>query len=469
MGSKIKNNFLHNLKLALTAQGISLLFSILMSLIVPKMLGVEQFSYWQLFIFYSNYVGFFHFGLSDGIYLRYGGTDIEDFSKPHIISQFRLMIVWQLLICLIMIPVLMCTVPNWERGFIWLINGIYLVVANATWYWGYVFQAANKTSVYSTSVILSKAIFIIFVLIMLLIKPNTFIPFILFYVFAQAIALVSVLIKAKDFLFVKQLSLTKTISEAIQNIRIGINLTISNVASNLILGVGRKMVDASAGINSFGMLSLSVSLTSFFLQFISQVSMVMFPALRQINEEKMRHLFLTLRKSVNYLMYLILLGYVPLKAILTLWLPQYKESLYYLMFLLPICVFDGKMQLIFNTYMKVLRKEKSLLLINLCSLILSLILCYIAAFKIKNIVAVAIAMTIAIFIRSWIANIYLSFILKLPYQFTMFSEIGVIILFWIVNIYLKPIVAFGVLFITYSFYIGINYKEILGMVKKFKR
>ena len=277
--------FSKNLIFAFSAQGISLVFSILMSLIVPKMLGVEQFSYWQLFIFYGNYVGFFHFGLSDGIYLRYGGTNIENFNKAHIVSQFRLMIMLQIILCIAILPLVINVIPIWERQFVWLISGIYLIVANATWYWGYVFQAANKTSIYSTSVILSKVIFVVFILLMFVVKPNTFIPFVVFYVFAQAIALVYVLIKAKEFLFIKQLPLIETISEATQNIRIGINLTISNVASNLILGVGRKMVDASAGISSFGMLSLAVSLTSFFLQFISQVSMVMFPALRQINNK----------------------------------------------------------------------------------------------------------------------------------------------------------------------------------------
>lgn len=73
---KEKSAFIKNILYAFLAQGIALFLSVLMSLIVPKILGVEQYSYWQLFIFYTGYVGFFHFGLNDGVYLRLGGQKI---------------------------------------------------------------------------------------------------------------------------------------------------------------------------------------------------------------------------------------------------------------------------------------------------------------------------------------------------------------------------------------------------------
>lgn len=56
-----------------------------------------------------------------------------------------------------------------------------------------------------------------------------------------------------------------------------------------------------------------------------------------------------------------LLVYMPLYYVLNLWLPQYKESLVYLIFLLPLCVYEGKMNLLCTTYFKVLRLEKNYL------------------------------------------------------------------------------------------------------------
>ena len=78
----LKNKFWNNIIFAFLAQGISLFLSVLMSLIVPKFLTVRDFGYWQLFIFYFGYVGFFHFGLNDGVYLKYGGKSYDEMDKP---------------------------------------------------------------------------------------------------------------------------------------------------------------------------------------------------------------------------------------------------------------------------------------------------------------------------------------------------------------------------------------------------
>ena len=72
--NKIKA-FKTNLIYALIAQTISLLLSLIISFIVPKFLGVEEFGYWQLFVFYSSYVNIAQLGISDGLYLRLGGEN----------------------------------------------------------------------------------------------------------------------------------------------------------------------------------------------------------------------------------------------------------------------------------------------------------------------------------------------------------------------------------------------------------
>ena len=71
----LRKKFKNNIFFAFGAQTVSMLMSIMMSLFVPKLLNVTNFGYWQLFIFYYGYVGFFHFGLNDGVYLKYGGVE----------------------------------------------------------------------------------------------------------------------------------------------------------------------------------------------------------------------------------------------------------------------------------------------------------------------------------------------------------------------------------------------------------
>lgn len=74
---------------AFGAQGVSFICSVVTTLLVPKILGVEEFAYWQLFVFYTSYVSFFQLGLNDGIYLQHGGESRDAIDKSLIRSEFN--------------------------------------------------------------------------------------------------------------------------------------------------------------------------------------------------------------------------------------------------------------------------------------------------------------------------------------------------------------------------------------------
>ena len=118
MKNDLTKKFASNLTYAFLAQFLSLMLSVLMSLIVPKLLGVEQFAYWQLF--YSGYVGFFHLGLPDGIYLRYGGTELDKMDKSLLGSQLRVMTTMHIIFSIVGITVLSFLPIEGDRKFVWI-------------------------------------------------------------------------------------------------------------------------------------------------------------------------------------------------------------------------------------------------------------------------------------------------------------------------------------------------------------
>ena len=464
MKNDLTKKFASNLTYAFLAQFLSLMLSVLMSLIVPKLLGVEQFAYWQLFIFYSGYVGFFHLGLPDGIYLRYGGTELDKMDKSLLGSQLRVMTTMHIIFSIIGITVLSFSPMEGDRKFVWIMTAVYMVVTNAFWFLGFIYQAANQTKNYSIATIISKISFTVCVFTLMVFRPENFQIYILLYVLAQGLSLIYCIVKGKAFVFSKQISMKKTLSEMIYNAKIGINLTFSNLASSFILGVGRVMIDATQGISSFGIVSLAISLTNFFLQFISQISMVLFPMLRQFDKEKMKKVFVLVRGGISYLLCAILVLYVPVKFVLSIWLPQYKLSLEYLAILLPLCVFDGKMQLLYNTYLKVLRKEKMLLLINIISLGISAGLCSIGAYVLNNMMAVVICMVAAIAIRSLITNIYLSKIMGVSNEINVIWECVLSLIFIVINLTLPMYIAY----VIYCLVTRNTLMECISFIKKLR-
>ena len=102
------------------------------------------------------------------------------------------------------------------------------------------------------------------------------------------------------------------------------------------------------------------------------------------------------------------LAYYPLSFLLELWLPKYAISISYLATVLPICYFDSKMNLIGNTFFKVLNKQVLLLEINVITIVVSLTLGLLAAYLFNNMYLVILDMVFAIMFRNVLADLLLS-------------------------------------------------------------
>ena len=125
-----------NLSIAFLAQGVSLVLSITMSLLVPKVLGVDEFGYWQLFLFYTSYVGFFHFGLNDGVYLLNGGRVRCELDKRSVNSQFWFGAAFQCVFAGIILSSSLGGGFGDQRGFVLAVTALFLVLNNASGYLG---------------------------------------------------------------------------------------------------------------------------------------------------------------------------------------------------------------------------------------------------------------------------------------------------------------------------------------------
>ena len=74
--------FAKNVIYSILAQIISLAVSFVLTLIVPKFIDEYQYSYWQTYVLYVGYVGVLHFGLLDGLVLRYSKFDYKNWISP---------------------------------------------------------------------------------------------------------------------------------------------------------------------------------------------------------------------------------------------------------------------------------------------------------------------------------------------------------------------------------------------------
>jgi O-antigen/teichoic acid export membrane protein len=459
-------SFSKNLSIAIFSQGISAAIGVVTALIVPKILGVEEFGYWQLFIFYTNYVGFFHFGLNDGVYLINGGKTRAKINKASIASQFYCGAIYQSIIALAIVLFALGDVSNPDRQFVIIATAGFLLLNNLSLYLGYVFQAMNETKLYSFSVMVDRLVFLVPLIVLLITGETDFRLYVYAYAFSKTCELIYCCYKAQDFL---QLGMrdSRILSTVLKSIRVGIKLMLANVANMLIIGVARLLVDINWGIEIFGEVSFALSLVGFVLVFVQQVSMVLFPALRQIDQDRLVGVFTLVRDALGLFLPAVLLLYLPVVSLLLLWLPQYSMGLSLFVFLIPMCIYDGKMDIVGATFLKVLRGEGALLKLNAVTVVFSFVGCMISVYCFHSIKLVMISILVAVIGRSLASEWLIEKRFHIP-----LSMIGVVsavltVIFVITTLYIGGLIAWFITLVAYFIYLLLFKNTLKSCVKAF--
>lgn len=396
-----------NLLSALSAQAISLLTSTANVLLIPKLLGTLPYSYWQLFVFYTGYVGFLLLGLNDGIFLRWGGASRNSLDKADVSFQFIMSVVSQVGVSLFLIAVVCQFDISIERKFVLISTALYIPLYNIAGFLGSVFQAINEMKEYSDSIILTKIISLASTAGLLALCVQSFEAYILSTLFAQFVGL-CVLGKKARFLFMEGVvSFSRGIKSTWKYCASGIKITISSIASMLVIGVCRGCIETGWGVERFGEISVVLSITNFFLLFLQQVSLVLFPSVRRFDTERLTAVYGDMVSVFSALAPLIYLLYFPVIIVLDTWLPQYSSAFNYLGILIGICIFDGRMQLISSTFLKVFRMESMLLAINTFCVFLSSSLSVVGVFFLDSFDVVLWGMVASIVLREVAAELVL--------------------------------------------------------------
>ena len=180
-----------------------------------------------------------------------------------------------------------------------------------------------------------------------------------------------------------------------------------------------------------------MTVSNLLMIFISAVSIVMYPLLKNLSEDTMVKVFSTLRSMLMVPILGMLVVYYPAKCILSVWLPQYAESLRYMALLFPMCVFESKMSMLITTYLKALRKEKTIMIVNIASMLTTLGLTVIMAYALHNLTLTILLLTFALAFRSILGEITLFRILKLSvyrnivWKYSCRLCLSVLLGFWI--------------------------------------
>lgn len=436
--------FFHKILYSVSANLITMVVSIILSLIVPKLLGVEQYGYWQLYTFYVGYVGFFHFGWADGLYLRYGGKYYDELDKSLMHSQYWLLSFLEVVICIGISLFAVFLVKDSNRMVILIATGLNCILILPRTILQFLLQSTGRIKEYARNIILGRLMYAILVLGFLFTGYQRYEFMLLADIIAKIVAMVGLAWVCKDIVFTKGVKLSNSIVEGWKNVSVGIHLLIANIAGMLIIGIVRFAIERVWDISTFGKVSFSLSISNLVLTFISAISIVIFPMIKRSDQSKLPVLYDTVGTLLSGVMVVFLVVYYPVKVFLTLWLPQYVEAIGYFSILFPLSMFEARSSLLINTYLKALRKEKAMLWLNGFSVVLSLVVTWITVFWLKDLTLAIMSIIFLQAVRCFVPDLFLQKDMRMKYSYEVLWDVLAAVVFIVGNWFVGGLQGWGI-------------------------
>ncbi len=435
-----------------------LLISVLLTLFLPNLLGVEQYSYWQLYQFYLTYALYSSLGMCEGMYLKIGGQKYEELNCTKISGQFFALGLYELVMNITVILVISCSAWGTNEKAVLILAIVCAFFEIMRYFIQTVLQASGEIKTYSHIAFLEQVLFLGLVLAVVFIGSKEFLLLIYAQILARIVALIYAVIKCKRVVISPIGSMKNVLTSSKNAVKLGYKLLLANLAGQLVIGVVRFGIENHFGTIAFGKVSLTLSLVSMVVTTVSAVGLVLFPMLRQFDVNKLEKIYSLLRIFITVPILLLLVFYLPIKTLLEMWLPEYLDSIKYLAILLPICLFETRSTVISATYFKVFTQVGKILFVNIISVLLSVILTCISVYLMGSLDIAVLFIVVLSALKNILSEILLSQKLKCKILSDIALEQILVWGFVLFNMNFSPM--FANLFYVMSFLVYIFIKRV---------
>ena len=398
------------------------LSGVVTGLILPKILGVTDYGLYKIFNLYTTYEVFFDVGISNGIYLYFGGYRFDELPKEKMRMVFKAFVLINFAFSLLILFSAVLFMKS-DYRFIFTLLSIHSIANNIATYCEKISVMCGDFSIAVRRNYLKSAISIIIVgLLWIIIKCNFAIRpykiYTILFVLMYVVVAAQYLWIYKKILFGKCEKFNENIDFLKKIVKTGIVLLVADTISSLILNLDRQFVSALFSVEDYSLYAFAYSMLKVVILAISAISTVLYPTLKRMREEEIKKSYLSSITLVCMISFGCLLLYYPLALFVQLYLPAYSGSLLIFRLLFPGISINCIISMVMINHYKVCQMQKNYFYISLFVLILSAIANY-AAYLI---IGKPFGFTIASFLTIVIWYIMSDIILKKHYGLTSLRE-----------------------------------------------
>ena len=335
---------------------VKLLAGVLVAFVLPKIIGVEDYGYYKTFTLYATYVGLFHLGICDGVYLKFGGKNYSDLNKTKFRFYSQAFFLIEALIALLL-GVIALVLLQGEWLFICLGLSVYLLCINITGFYQIISQVVCRFGELSLRNVLQSLGITAVVLVLWILAEVcgvrvSYRLFLIAYVGIVGLLAVWYAITYRDITF----GLVEWKEAPWRDLAVfakaGIPLTVANLCSSLILTLDRQFVSVLFDIETYAVYAFAYNMLSLVTTALTAIAMVAYPRLQRMSDSRRRESYTVFRGGVIVLVLCCLAVYFPLAWFVGWYLPDYEGSLPIFRVILPGLAMSSCVTIVMHNYYK---------------------------------------------------------------------------------------------------------------------
>ena len=156
----------------------------------------------------------------------------------------------------------------------------------------------------------------------------------------------------------------------------------------------------------------------------------------------------------------ILLFYAPVKYLLTLWLPEYGDSVRYLAVLLPFCIFEVRNSVLACTYLKVWMGQKYIMYANIAALAVSAAATWLTVFVLESMDLAAVSIMGLYALKTILTEQAVKKYINIKLALFNIQELLLITVFMLLSWFCSPLSALSGYLICYLLYLYFGRKRL---------
>ncbi|WP_341931384.1 hypothetical protein [Streptococcus pluranimalium] len=340
---------------------VQVLLGIVLGFIVPKFLSIQDFAEYKTYTLIAGYIGIFHLGFVDGLYVDYGGKNLIKLDKERLRSEFIFFTLLQVFISIIIL--IISSLSSYKIG---ILIALSILPYNLNMYLKRIYQSTDKLEWYSKCLVLYSIVNgLLCIVLSLVFKIDSAIPYCIAMILSNVIVLISEMKRMINFLGFGPIKFE--INRYRELFHSGFIILLGNLAVNFFYGIDRWVVKIFFTDKEFSFYSFAVSMLNIVTTVLQAISISMFSYFAKNDYKKNLSSIRSLIICIGTLSSLI---YFFLNFIVKIILPEYVGSLEIISISMAIFPFMLYINAVTINLYKINHNEKKYLFVMIVMLLL---------------------------------------------------------------------------------------------------